>query len=97
MPHPKPGVAPLLAVGFWTTPILLEEHQQPMLSRSQVFLGIQGPQVGVASDATIKLRHQRLERGASAYSFVVGLGLLDGVGLLTHRFSVSSPVPASST
>ena len=78
MPHPQPGVAPLLAVRRRAAPVLLQEHPQPLLGRTEVVLRVQRAQRCVVGDAGVEAPDQGHE-GLVTADLVVERG--DGAGL----------------
>jgi hypothetical protein len=67
-------MASLLLVGFWSSPILLEKHSQPMLSTGQVVFWVHRTQQIVGFDAAVKSSYKFAKNWFSADLFVKRIG-----------------------
>ena len=71
--HPQSRVAALVRIGVRSAPVLLEEHPHPAFGRTQIFLGIEGPDDVVLGDFLVEARGELAERLRSAHRLIEGL------------------------
>jgi hypothetical protein len=69
VPHPQPGVAPCSAVVGRAAPVLNEKVGQ-VSARAFEIVRVQRAQDRILGDSFVKARHQSLEPGAPADSFI---------------------------
>lgn len=74
--HPEPGMAALIAVGGWPSPILRKEQAQPILGRSEVLVGVHRSHDRVDSNADIEGSYEAYEEFMAPEPFI---------GCLTQR------------
>ena len=80
VPHPQPRVPALVGVGVRPAPVLLQEHQQPLVRWPEILLGVQRAEQVVAGDPVVEDGHEPLEGRASTHP-VVRRELAGGVGV----------------
>ena len=87
VPHPQSGVTALIGVGPRATPVLLEEHPQPVLRALQIIRGVEREQHLVGADQFVETRHDGAKRLRAAYRVVKGLRGLGHPTILKHRLT----------
>src|SRR4051812_612764 len=78
VPHPQPRVTALLRVGARAAPVLLEEHPQPHLGRTEVLLRVERSQHLVLGDLLVEPGDELLEHRRAAHVGVELLGMAHG-------------------
>ena len=92
VPHPKPGVAALIAVVGGSAPVLLQERAQPPFGRVQRTGGVHGAQDVVVRNPFVEGRHETGEEIPTTEYLVGGL-----LGLLAHTVIVSDTYAAEAS
>ena len=76
VPHPQPGVATLFGIGPRPTPVLLEEHPQPVLGGVEFVFGVQRAQHLVLTNQRVEAGHDGAKRLGATHRVVERLRIL---------------------